>query len=55
MDIKFCNWTATISDHLPEFAVIPIMFANILGNSNIDQRDWFKINHENFILSHSSC
>ena len=35
--------TATISDHLPQFAIIPNMFGNISGNkSNIYERDWSK-------------
>ena len=38
-DIILNNMTATISDHLPQFAIIPKMFGNILGNkSNI--YDW---------------
>ena len=32
------NLTATISDHLPQFAIVPNMFGNIFGNkSNIHQ------------------
>ena len=31
-DIISGNLTTTISDHLPQFAVIPNMFGNILGN-----------------------
>ena len=35
-DIISGNLTATISDHLPQFAIIPNMFGNITGNkSNI--------------------
>ena len=35
------NLTATISDNLSQFAIIPNMFGNILGNkSNIYERDW---------------
>ena len=42
-DIISGNLTATISDHLPQFAIIPNMFGNILGNkSNIYERDWSK-------------
>ena len=37
------NLTATISNHLPQFAIIPNMFDNISGNkSNISERDWSK-------------
>ena len=37
------NLTATISDHLPQFAIIPNMFGNISGNkSKIYERDWSK-------------
>ena len=43
--------TATISDHLPQFSIIPNMFGNISGNkSNIYERDWSKFDQENFIL-----
>ena len=31
-DIVSGNLTATISDHLPQFAIIPNIFGNILGN-----------------------
>ena len=42
-DILSGNLTATISDHLPQFAIVPNMFDNILGNkSNIHERDWSK-------------
>ena len=46
------NLTATISNHLPQFAIIP-MFGNISGNkSNIYERGWSKFDQENFILDH---
>ena len=49
------NMTATISDHLPQFAIVPNMFGNILGNkSNIHERDWSKFDRENFILDYFS-
>ena len=42
------NLTGTISDHLPQFAIIPNMFDNIPGNkSNIHEIDWSKFDHEN--------
>ena len=42
-DITSSNLTVTISDHLPQFAITPNMFGNILGNtSNICERDWAK-------------
>ena len=45
------NLTAIISDHLPQFSIIPNMFRNISGNtSNIYERDWSKFDQENFIL-----
>ena len=45
--------TANISDHLPQFAIIPNMFGNISGNkSNIYERDWSKFDQENFILDY---
>ena len=50
-DIISGNLTATISDDLSQFAIIPNMFGNILGNkSNIYKRDWSKFDRENFIL-----
>ena len=47
------NITATISDHLPQFSVVP----NILSNpstpkSNYYERDWSKFKQENFILDY---
>ena len=49
-DIISGNLTATISDHLPQFSIIPNMFGNIPGNkSNIYERDWSKFDRENFI------
>ena len=45
--------TGTISDHLPQFAIIPYMFGNISGNiSNIYEKDWSKFDQENFILDY---
>ena len=42
-DIISGKLTATISDHLPHFAIIPNMFGNISGNkSNIFERGWSK-------------
>ena len=38
-DIISGNLTATIPDHLPQFAIIPNMFGNISGKSNIYERD----------------
>ena len=47
--------TATISDHLPQFAIIPNLFGNISGNkSNIYERDWSISDRENFILDYFS-
>ena len=54
-DIISGNLTATISDHLPQFSIIPNMFGNISGNkSNIYERDWSKFDRENFILDYFS-
>ena len=54
-DIISGNLTATISDHLPQFAIIPNMFGNISGNkSNTYERDWSKFDRENFILDYFS-
>ena len=47
--------TATISDHLPQFSIIPNIFGNIPGNkSNIHERDWSKFDREKFILDYFS-
>ena len=49
------NLTATDSDHLPQFAIIPNMFCNISGNkSNIYERHWSKFDQENFIQDYFS-
>ena len=54
-DIISGNLTATISDHLPQFAIIPNMFGNTAGNkSNIYERNWSKFDQENFILDYFS-
>ena len=54
-DIISGNLTAAISDHLPQFAIIPNMFGNISGNkSKIYERDWSKFDRENFILDYFS-
>ena len=54
-DIISGNLTATISDHLPQFAIIPNIFGNISGNIyNIYERDWSKFDRENFILDYFS-
>ena len=40
----------TISDCLPQYAIVSNMFGNISGNkSNIYERDWSNIDQENFI------
>ena len=50
-DIVSGNLTATISDHLPQFAIIPNMFGNIIGNkSKIYERDWSKFDRKIFSL-----
>ena len=50
-DIISGNLTATISDHLPQFSIIPNMFGIIPSNkSNSYERDWSKFDRENFIL-----
>ena len=54
-DIISGNLTATISDHLPQFAIIPNMFGNISGNkSKIYERYWSNFDPENFILDYFS-
>ena len=52
-DIILDNLTVTVSDHLPQFSIIPNMSGNIPGNkSNIYERDWSKFDIENFILDY---
>ena len=47
--------TATISNHLPQFAIVPNIFGNISGNKyNIYGRVWSKFDGENFILDYFS-
>ena len=49
------NLTATISDHLPQFLIIPNMFGNISGNEfKIYEQYWSKFDRENFILDYFS-
>ena len=53
--IRSGNLTATISDHLPQFSIIPNIFVNISGNqSNTYERKWSKFDQENFILDYFS-
>ena len=52
-DLISGDLTATISDHLLQFAIIPNMIGNISGNkSNIYEKDWSKFDQENFILNY---
>ena len=52
-DIISGNLTAIISEHLPQFSIIPNIFCNISGNkSNIYEWDWSKFDQENFILDY---
>ena len=45
--------TDTLSDHLPQFPIIPNILANIPGNrSNIYEIDWFKFDREEIILDY---
>ena len=54
-DIISGNLTATISDHLPQFAIIANIFGNISGNKyNFYERDWSKFDRQNFILDYFS-
>ena len=52
-DIISRNLITTISDCLPQYAIVSNMFGNISGNkSNIYERDWSNIDQENFILDY---
>ena len=49
------NLTATISDHLPQFIILPNIFSNPPSNkSDIYERDWSNFMQENFILNYFS-
>ena len=53
IDPDIISDNGTISDHLPQFSIIPNMFGNISGNkSNIYKKDWSKFDTENFILDY---
>ena len=52
-DIIYGNLTATISDYLPQFSIIPNMFGNISSKkSNIYEKNWSKLDREIFILDY---
>ena len=47
--------TATISDHLPQFVVIPNMFGYISSNKyDFYEKEWSKFDRENFTLDYFS-
>ena len=49
------NLTATISDHLRQFIILPNILSNPPSNkSNIYERDWFNFDHKSFILDYFS-
>ena len=49
------NSTSTISDHLPQFMIVPNVFSNPPSNkANIFERDWSNFDQENFILDYFS-
>ena len=49
------NLTATISNHFPQFLIVPNIFSNPPSNkSNIYERDWSNFDQENFILDYFS-
>ena len=52
-EIILSKLTSTISDHLPQFLIAPHIFSNAPNKTfNIFERDWFKFNHEEFILDY---
>ena len=52
-DIISGSLTASISDHLSQFAIIPNIFGNTASNkSNIYERELSKFDQENFILDY---
>ena len=47
------NLTSSISDHLPQYLIVPDIFLNSLPpKSNIYERDWKNFDEENFILDY---
>ena len=49
------NPTATISDHLPQITIVPIVFANPPSNrSNTYERDWSNFDQVSFVLDYFS-
>ena len=49
------NLTLTISDHLPQLMLVPNLFSSPPSNkANIFERDWSKVDHENFIFDYFS-
>ena len=49
-DIISGNLTGTISDHLPQFSILPNIFGTIPGNkSNIYEKDWSKFDWEDLL------
>ena len=51
------NISATTSDHLPQFLIVPDIFSNPPPSTklNIFERDWSKFDQENFILDYLSA
>ena len=49
------NLTSTISDHLPQFMIVPNAFCNPPSDkANIFERDWSNFDQENFPLDYFS-
>ena len=47
------NLTVTVSDHLPQFLIVPDIFSNPPSNKfNIYERDWSNFDQENCILDY---
>ena len=47
------NLTSLISDHLPQFLIVPDFFKNLSSpKSNIYERDWNNFDQENLILDY---
>ena len=49
-EIIYVNISATVSDHLPQFSLVPNILSNLSQKSNCYERDWPKFKQENFIL-----
>lgn len=48
------NLTLSISDHLPQFLIVPNIFLTHQAENLTNERDWPKFDQENFTLDYFS-